>query len=89
MVATISLLDFDVDEVLVKVEKLTCVKFPRGVIGVSLEPELKVLCIRFKKPVEVELAEPIRPGIHLFTDRDTEEITSLEITDLEKLKLAS
>jgi hypothetical protein len=86
---TTSLLDINVDEVLEKVERLTRVKLPRNVIEVSLEPKLKVLCVRFKKPAEVELAEPVRLGIHLFTDRDTEEITALEIVDLEKLKLAS
>jgi hypothetical protein len=77
------------DAILEKVERLTRLKLPRDVIEVSLEPKLKLLCIRFKKPAEVELAEPIRPGIHLFTDKDTEEITALEIIDLEKLKLAS
>jgi hypothetical protein len=84
-----SLLGIDMDGILAKVEKLTRVKFPRDVIEVGLEPKLNVLCIRFKKPTELELAEPIHPGIHLFTDRDTEEITALEITDLEKLKLAT
>ena len=86
---TTSLLEIDMDEILEKVESLTSVNLPRDVIEVSLEPKLKVLCIRFKKPTKLELAEPIHPGIHLFTDRDTEEITALEITDLEKLKLAT
>ena len=86
---TTSLLDIDVDEVLERVERLTRVKLPREVIEVSLEPKLKMLCVRFKKPVKVEIAEPVRPGIHLFIDKDTEEITALEIIDLEKLKLAS
>jgi len=83
--ATTSLLKLDVDEILGKVEKHTGVKFPRDVIEVSLEPKLKLLCIRFKKPVKAELGEPLRPGIHLFTDRDTEEITAVEIVDLERL----
>lgn len=86
---TTSLLSIDMDGILAKVENLTRVKFPRDVIEVSLEPKLKVLCIRFKKPTKLELAEPIHPGIHLFTDRHTEEITALEITDLEKLKPAT
>ena len=85
---TTSLLEIDMDEILEKVERLTRVKLPRDVIEVSLEPKLKVLCIRFKKPTKLELAEPIHPGIHLFTDRDSEEITALEITNLEKLKLS-
>jgi len=88
MVAT-SLLDLDVDEILGKVERLTHVKLPRDVIEVSLELGLKMLCIRFKKPTKTELGEPIRHGIHLFTDGDTEEITAVEITDLEMLKIAN
>jgi hypothetical protein len=84
MVAT-SLLELDMDEILGKVEKLTGVKVPRAVIEVSLEPKLKMLCIRFKKPSKAEFGEPLRHGIHLFTDRDTEEITALEIVDLERL----
>ncbi len=86
---TTSLLDIDVDEVLGKVERLAHVKLPRAVIEVSLEPKLEMLCIRFKKPTKAELGEPLHPGIHLFTDMDTKEITALEITDLAKLKLAS
>jgi hypothetical protein len=82
---TTSLLELDMDDILGKVERLTGVKFPRNVIEVSLEPKLKMLCIRFKKPCKVELGEPIRPGIHLFTDRDTGEITAVEIVNLEKL----
>ena len=82
---TTSLLRLNVDEVLGKVERLTGVRFPRDVIEVSLEPKLNMLCIRFKRPSKAEFGEPIHPGIHLFTDRDTEEITAVEIVDLEKL----
>jgi hypothetical protein len=80
-----SLLELNVDEILGKVERRTRVKLPRDVIEVSLEPKLKMLCIRFKKPIKAELGEPLRPGIHLFTDRDTLEITAVEIVDLERL----
>jgi hypothetical protein len=82
---TASLLELNVDEILGKVERRTRVKLPRDVIEVSLEPKLKMLCIRFKKPTVAELGEPLRPGIHLFTDRDTLEITAVEIVDLERL----
>lgn len=82
---TTSLLELDVNEILGKVERCTRVKLPRDVIEVSLEPKLKMLCIRFRKPVKAELGEPLRSGIHLFTDKDTEEITAVEIVDLEKL----
>jgi len=67
------------------VEKLTGVKFSRDIIEVSLEPKLKMLCIRFKKPGKAELGEPLYPGIHLYTDKDTKEITAVEIIDLDKL----
>ncbi len=86
---TTSLLDIDMDKVLGKVEQIAHIRLPRDVIEVSLEPKLKMLCIRFKKPVGLELGEPVSPGIHLFTDKDTEEITAIEIVNLEKLKLAS
>ena len=82
---TTSLLRLNMDEVLGKVERLAGVRFPRDVIEVSLEPKLNMLCIRFKKPSKAEFGEPIHPRIHLFTDRDTEEITAVEIVDLEKL----
>jgi hypothetical protein len=82
VVAT-SLLDINVDAILGKVERLAHVKLPRSVIEVSLEPSLRMLCIRFKKPVKTELGEPIRHGIHLFTDGETKEITAIEIIDLE------
>ena len=84
MVAT-SLLELDVNEILRKVEKLASINLPRDVIEVSLEPQLNVLCITFKKPSKAELGEPLRHGIHLFTDKDTDEITAVEIVDLEKL----
>ena len=84
--ATTSLLELDIREVLVKVEKLTGVGFPRDIIEVSLEPKLKMLCIRFRKPGKAEFGEPLYPGIHLYTDKDTKEITAVEIIDLDKLK---
>lgn len=82
---TASLLKLDIGELLVKVEKLTRVKFPRDIIEVSLEPKLNMLCIRFKKPSKAEFGEPLHSGIHLYTDKDTKEITAVEIIDLDKL----
>ncbi|MEM3437503.1 MAG: hypothetical protein QXP55_03065 [Nitrososphaerales archaeon] len=67
-----------------RVEKLTGVKMPEEVIEVSLEPSTSLLCIRFKKPSEAELGEPIHPQIHLYRDKDTEEITALEIISPEE-----
>lgn len=82
---TTSLLKLNVEELLVRVESLTDVKFPRDVIEVTLEPKLNMLCIRFKKPSKAEFGEPIYPGIHLFSDKDTKEITAIEMIDLDKL----
>jgi hypothetical protein len=86
---TTSLLDIDMDKVLAQVERLAHVKLPRDVIEVSLEPKLKMLCIRFKKPLKIELGEPVTEEISLFTDKDTDEVTAVEVFNLEKLKLAS
>jgi hypothetical protein len=66
------------------VGKFTDVKFPRDVVEVSLEPELRMICIRFRKPGKAEFGEPIYPGVHLFSDKDTEEITAVEIVDLDR-----
>ena len=86
---TTSLLELDIDEILSEVQKLTGHKLPKDVIEVSLEPKLKMLCVRFKRPTKAELGEPLKPGIHLFTDKDTDEITAIEIIDLERLKKTS
>ena len=85
MMVTMSLLKLNVEELLVRVESLTDVKFPRDIIKVTLEPKLNMLCIRFKKPSKAEFGEPLHPRIHLFTDKDTKEITAVEIIDLDKL----
>jgi len=82
---TTSLLKVDVEGILVRVENLTGLKFPRDIIEVTLEPKLNMLCIRFKKPSKAELGEPLHPRIHLYKDKDTEEITAVEIVDLDKL----
>jgi hypothetical protein len=82
---TASLLELDINKLLVKLEKLTHVKFPRDVIEVSLEPKLNMLCIRFRKPSKAEFGEPLHPGIHLYTDKDTKAITAVEIINLDKL----
>jgi hypothetical protein len=81
---TASLKELDINKLLVKLEKLTRVEFPRDVIEVSLEPKLNMLCIRFRKPIKAEFGEPIYPGVHLFSDKDTEEIAAVEIVDLDR-----
>jgi len=49
------------------------------IIEISIVPTEDVLHIRFKEPKEAELGEPLHPKIHLYRDKDTEEITALEI----------
>lgn len=64
-----SLLELNVNTILAKVERSARVKLPRDVIEVSLEPKLKMLCIRFRKPVKAEFGEPIHPGIRFWLYR--------------------
>ncbi len=82
---TTSLLELDVERILRELEKVIEVEFPKDVIEVSLEPRLKLLCIRFKKPSKAEFGEPLRHGVHLFTDKTTNEITAVEVVDWEKV----
>jgi len=84
-VVTSSLLKLDIDGLLGKVERLTGTKLPREVVEVTLEPSLNTLCVRFKKPVGGELGEPAHPQIHLFKDRGTDEITAVELVDMDEL----
>jgi len=84
-VATSSLLKLDIDGLLGKVERLTGTKLPREVVEVTLEPSLNTLCVRFKKPVSEELGEPAHPQIHLFKDKGTDEITAVELLDIDEL----
>lgn len=80
-----SLLDPNVKQILSKVETLTGVKLPREVIEASIVLGESILYVRFKEPKEAELEEPLHPKIHMYKDKDTDEITALEIIDAEKL----
>ena len=82
---TSSLLKLDIDGLLGKVERLTGTKLPREVVEVTFEPSLNTLCVRFKKPVSGELGEPRHPQIHLFKDKSTDEITAVELVDMDEL----
>jgi len=82
---TASLIELDVNKLLVKFEEPTRVEFPGDVTEVSLEPKLNMLCIGVRKPSKAELGEPLRPGINLYRDKDSKEITGVEIIDLDKL----
>jgi hypothetical protein len=80
-----SLLDLNVKQILSKTEELVGLKLPKEVIETSIVPGEGVLHVRFKEPKEAELGEPLHPRIHLYRDKDTGEITALEIIDPEKL----
>jgi len=83
--ATSSLLDLDLANLLRKAESLAGTKLPTEVVEVTLEPQLNTLCIRFIKPKDGELGEPIHPQIHLFRDTRTEEVTAVELTEMDQL----
>jgi len=84
-VVTSSLLKLDIDRLLKKVERLTGTRLPREVVEVTLEPSLNTLCVRFKKPAGGELGEPAHPQIHLFKDKSTDDITAVELVDMDEL----
>ena len=83
--ATSSLLGLDLQRLLHRAEHLAGTKFPREVVEVTLEPELNMICIRFKKPSDGELGEPAHPQVHLFKDRATNEVTAVELLEIDKL----
>lgn len=76
---TTSLLDLDVRQILSKTQKLTSVKLPVRIIEISIVPTEDILYIRFKEPKEAEFGEPLHPKIHVYRDKDTDEVTALEI----------
>jgi hypothetical protein len=80
-----SLLSLDLKQVLSRVETLTGVKLPGEVIEASIVPGEAVLHLRFREPKGLELGEPLHPKIHLYRDKDTGEVTAIEIIDPEEL----
>jgi len=61
------------------------VKLPEEVIEASIVPGEGVLHLRFREPKELELGEPLHPKIHLYRDKDTGEVTAIEIIDPEEI----
>jgi hypothetical protein len=55
------------------------------VIETSIVPGEGVLHMRFREPREAELGEPLHPRIHLYRDKDTGEITAVEVISPEEL----
>ena len=83
--AITSLLEIDLCRVLRVVSDLCKIKLPSKVIELSLAPSSGILHIRFKEPKKAELGEPLHPLIHIFRNEEIEEITALEIINIEKL----
>jgi len=88
-VVTTSLLNLKLERLLPEVQKLAGVKLPKDVTEISLEPDLNLLHIRFRKPVKAELGEPLHPKIHLFRERETGEIVAVDILDPEEMLSAA
>ncbi|HUK49790.1 MAG TPA: hypothetical protein VLV18_02045 [Terriglobales bacterium] len=82
--ATSSLLGLDIQRLLHRAEDLAGTSFPSEVVEVTLEPKLNTLCIRFRKPSDAELGEPAHPQVHVFKDRTTNEVTAVEILEIDK-----
>ena len=82
--AASSVLDLDIPSLLRKAGNLAATKLPKEVVEVTLEPQLDMLCIRFRKPKDGELGEPVHPRIHLFRDSRTNEITAVELTEMDQ-----
>jgi len=82
-----SLLEIDLKELVVSIEKKCGLKLPRSVIEVYLDKDHDTLFIRFKEPERVELGEPLltKTPATLFTEEETNEITALEIVGVSEL----
>jgi len=83
--ATSSILKLGMDRMLETAERLAGTKLPREVVEVTLEPSLNTICIRFKKPTAGELGEAAHPQIHLFRNRSTDEVTAVELLDINEI----
>lgn len=83
--ATSSLLGLDIQRLLHRAEHLAGTKLPEEVVEVTLEPNLNTLCIRFKKPSDGELGEPAHPRVHLFRDIASNEVTAVELLEIDEL----
>ena len=48
--ATTSLVTLDLEKLISKVERITKLRLPQRVLEATLEPDIDLLCLRFKKP---------------------------------------
>jgi hypothetical protein len=82
-----SLLEIDLEKLLLGIEKKYDVKLPRRVIEFYLDVDHDVLFIRFKELGKAEVGEPLQTKavVTLFTEEETDEITTLEIISVSEL----
>ncbi len=82
-----SLLEIDLEKLLLSIESKCSIKLPRRVIEAYLDVEYDMLFIRFKEPSNTEVGEPLemKAIVTLFTEEETNEITALEIIGISEL----
>jgi hypothetical protein len=83
--ATTSLVTLDLEKLISKVERITKLRLPQRVLEATLEPDIDLLCLRFKKPRKAELGEPVHPLVHVFREKASRGITAVEIVNPEAL----
>jgi hypothetical protein len=82
-----SLLEIDLEKLLLSIERKSSLKLPRRVIEAYLDVDNDMLFIRFKEPSNAEVGEPLETKAiaTLFTEEGTNEITALEIIGISEL----
>jgi hypothetical protein len=82
-----SLLEIDLEKLLLSIERRCSIKLPRKVIETYLDVDHDVLFIRFKEPSNTEVGESLelKAIATLFTEEETNEITTLEIIGISEL----
>ena len=82
-----SLLEIDLEKLLLSIESRCGIKLPRRVIETYLDVEHDMLFIRFNEPRNTEVGEPLemKAITTLFTEEGTNEITALEIIGISEL----
>lgn len=86
---TTSLLNLKLERLLPEVQRMAVVSLPSDVMEISLEPDLNILHVRFRKPVKAELGEPLHLKIHLFRERKSGKIVAVDILDTDEMLLSA
>jgi hypothetical protein len=82
-----SLLEIDLEKLLLNIGSRCNIKLPRKVIEAYLDVDHDMLFIRFKEPGNTEVGEPLKMKAiaTLFIEEETNEITALEIIGISEL----